>query len=1061
MPLRRSNLSLRCVLVRSALALSVLAPLAGPRAGAQELLYVTEGNRLRRIDVDTIDRPPLAGDVLVRNASEGEDGPAGAEGRDVNGLVCRFPDGSGRFLLGEDTGQRNGVPPGWGIFSADGVQVGKLAATGFVPQPEPFGCAFDAEGRLFTTEIGDPFTTNGQLVQWFPPYEGFPGAPGSYPNGEFSTNHCKLSVSIGAASGVAVAPDGSLLVASPREGSVARFSGAFPTGPDAAGGCGRDDGGTPAAPLVDAGRIQREIFIQHPSVPTPSGITRGPNGNWFVSSVLFGTIAEFDPSGAWVRTVMEPPEGVPPIELPASVGHPQSVAFDSGGTLYYSDLDLRGSLLFPDTGPNGSVRRIRFDASGAPLPPERIRDGLSFPDGVAVLGGDLEPTEWRSYGGGPRRLFFNPEESTLTPENVARLTTRWEFFTGAIVTATPSVATVDVPGEGRTQVVYFQSWDDHVYAVRLRDGSELWSFRTDTQPGANFPNAASVDVSAVDGRDTVLIGAGETFYALDAVIGEEIWRFAAGTGCRDEQGQPPGSCSQETERNQIESSAIVADGKVFFGMDVNDNVSGTGGFFALDVRTGHLAWFFDLQSGQTCRPDPGDAVTRFDAYHTEEELGLPAGFSATRAGCDFPRRRTGCGNVWSSPAHDAGRGWLFVASSNCDTDADPATPQPTISDPPTMPPFDEAIFALDTDGNPIWRWRPREVDPFDLAFGAVPSLFSIEIDGRLVDVVGVGNKDGTYYVLDRDGVNEASGLRWDDPDPSALPYWTRNLVPGGSAGGIIGSSAVDEAARRLYVGTAPGFDPTQPQRPTVHALDLDTGAVLWTHDLAEGFDSFGTFSPTTGVPGLAFTGSVPFNRLRAFDAGSGELVYSDFVGSVLSLTAAIASGPTVVDGTVLVGVGIGARFGDPNDPGEQTSRVASPLVALCVPGTRGCGECDDGIDNDEDGFTDHGGDPGCEDAADPSERSDSIACDNGADDDGDGLADERDPGCAVPHAPREDPECDDGLDNDGDGLFDFDDPVCRSDWPYRESPACGLGFEGAPVLALLLGLARRRRRAAG
>jgi hypothetical protein len=57
-------------------------------------------------------------------------------------------------------------------------------------------------------------------------------------------------------------------------------------------------------------------------------------------------------------------------------------------------------------------------------------------------------------------------------------------------------------------------------------------------------------------------------------------------------------------------------------------------------------------------------------------------------------------------------------------DIDPSTPKPGS----TMPPYDEAIFALDFAGNAVWRWRPLEVDPLDLAFGAVPNLFSSEVD---------------------------------------------------------------------------------------------------------------------------------------------------------------------------------------------------------------------------------------------------------------------------------------------------------------------------------------------
>ena len=74
-----------------------------------------------------------------------------ARGRDINGMVCALPDGSGRFVAGEDTGQPD-APAGWGVFAADGTQVGKLVASAAAAKPDPYGCAFDGAGRLFTTE---------------------------------------------------------------------------------------------------------------------------------------------------------------------------------------------------------------------------------------------------------------------------------------------------------------------------------------------------------------------------------------------------------------------------------------------------------------------------------------------------------------------------------------------------------------------------------------------------------------------------------------------------------------------------------------------------------------------------------------------------------------------------------------------------------------------------------------------------------------------------------------------------------------------------------------------
>lgn len=589
-----------------------------------------------------------------------------------------------------------------------------------------------------------------------------------------------------------------------------------------------------------------------------------------------------------------------------------------------------------------------------------ILAGLVFPPAVRAA-------DWPTYAGGPRRLFFNPAETTITRDNVARLRVKWQFPTGAIVTASPSVVTIDLPGEGPTRVVFIPSWDRTLYALRLRDGREVWRKATPDHPGQTFPNAASVDVTTIDGVPRVFFPSGQTLYALDARTGAELWRFDAGTGCAD----PPGLCGYRGERNQIESSPLVADGKVFFGMDVNDREGGKGGFYAVDVRDGRLVWFFDLESGMTCRPDPGDDIRRYDGYHSEVELGLPPGFLATRAGCDHPRTPNGCGNVWSSAAFDAARGRLFTASSNCDTDDNPESLKP----PPPMPPYDEAVFALALDGTPVWRWRPREVDNNDLAFGAVPNLFTIDVDGTPRDVVGIGNKDGTYYVIDRDGTNVRNNVRWDDPDPSGLPYWRRRVVEGGVLGGIIATAAVDEANRRIYFSTAPGNDVFNPQRPTVHALDADTGAIVWQNDDDPTADA--SFAPTSAIPGVVFIGGVLGSGLRFFDATTGRLLGSNTAAPLL------ASAPAVVDGHVLFGGGSGQRSANPNDLADIQSRVPTPLTALCVPGTPACDEDGDGADFPDD----------CDDRDPRRAPGAREVAGNDVDEDCDGLVARRDDAC--------------------------------------------------------------------
>jgi hypothetical protein len=296
-------------------------------------------------------------------------------GRDVNGMVCALPDGSGRFLAGEDTGQPE-APAGWGMFAPDGSQLAKLVASSLAAKPDPYGCAFDAEGRLFTTEIGDAGFGggNGQLLLWLRPFAGPPsGAPTA----------CKLATDLGTATGVAVDAAGRVYVAASSGFRIERFSPPFPTSADAAGGCGARD--ATGAPMADA--VQRDTFAwarPQNGLLTYSGLVFAPSGNLYAASVATGRIGEFAPDGSFLRLVVEPSSWLPPFDT----GSPQGLAVDAGGTLYYADLDLVYDGWRPRPGPDGKLRRVRF-VGGLPQPPERVLGGLEYPDGLGILPGTL------------------------------------------------------------------------------------------------------------------------------------------------------------------------------------------------------------------------------------------------------------------------------------------------------------------------------------------------------------------------------------------------------------------------------------------------------------------------------------------------------------------------------------------------------------------------------------------------------------------------------------------------------------------------------------------------
>src|SRR5262245_56784702 len=136
-----------------------------------------------------------------------------------------------------------------------------------------------------------------------------------------------------------------------------------------------------------------------------------------------------------------------------------------------------------------------------------------------LLASAAAATEWPTFAGGPRRLFFNPDETQITAANVALLRSKWRFQVGAALTGSPTVATVDLPDEGPTQVVFVSSWNQTLYAVRLFDGTEVWRFAVPDYRAGAYPNVASVAVAEVGGIQRAYWASEQYMYALDARAG--------------------------------------------------------------------------------------------------------------------------------------------------------------------------------------------------------------------------------------------------------------------------------------------------------------------------------------------------------------------------------------------------------------------------------------------------------------------------------------------------------------------------------------------------------------
>lgn len=406
------------------LFVALFAPSTPPNDPDLVIVFGAEACRLVAYDkhaTGPLPTRPYHDQTVIPRANNG--------GRDINAQICHFPDGSGWFIAGEDTGQSlpAPIPAGWGIFQLQGQpgsftanQIGKLTPT-FQPQdffqPENYGCGILPNGNVLTTDVGDqypPLPGNGQLILWFPPFDRWSQGP-PFDGSTGTVRYCKIDVAIETPGGIYVDGD-DVYIASNRPsvdgggeidftangpGGVWRYDATtFPTSNDAAGGCGATD--VTGAPLADPGTVFKELIIPANyalGVLTASAIARAPNGNLYVSSVFSGKIAEFDLSnplsalGVAERFIVEPPPG----ETPPPPGGPSVPLFPTNGTpfgigvdpddgqVYYADLGI-GTTPPGPVDDEGDVYRVPFDLLGNPLAPVKISDEpYDYADGIGVL----------------------------------------------------------------------------------------------------------------------------------------------------------------------------------------------------------------------------------------------------------------------------------------------------------------------------------------------------------------------------------------------------------------------------------------------------------------------------------------------------------------------------------------------------------------------------------------------------------------------------------------------------------------------------------------------------
>jgi outer membrane protein assembly factor BamB len=403
-------------------------------------------------------------------------------------------------------------------------------------------------------------------------------------------------------------------------------------------------------------------------------------------------------------------------------------------------------------------------------------------------------------------------------------------------------------------LIYVGGWDGYEYAITPSGGIAWKQFVGVTTKGkrCQYPIgiAGTAAVTSVGGRSMLFVGGGGNLdasgnaiaggsaqlFALDALTGAVLWHRPLGA----------------SPDHFIWSSPAVYQGSVFIGMSAfADCPLVQGQLIKLDAASGTVQHTFNVV------PNGCTGGSLWGSPTIDESAGTVYIASGNPAPCSFfgsqignvvrPKRAAATGALALFGLMLAGFAWprrtvrgLFwgglglMAVGIAGTSLLLVGPQLQRAEP-----YTEALIELSaSDLHLVGSWQvPASEAVDDSDFGDTPTLFSgtVKPGGTLRHLVGVGNKNGIYYVFDRAqlGAGPLVRLRLD-----------RGGNPPEEGYGIISPSAFDGSRLLIGAGTTTiggaqvagslsAYDPNDFSHPLWHT-GLSSGPVLGAVSISGG-----------------------------------------------------------------------------------------------------------------------------------------------------------------------------------------------------------------------------------
>ncbi len=363
----------------------------------------------------------------------------------------------------------------------------------------------------------------------------------------------------------------------------------------------------------------------------------------------------------------------------------------------------------------GAVCLLGMTLAAATLVAQRPGAGVTFED---LRQGLKDPTKWLTFSGDYSGQRHSPL-TQITPENVKQLAAQWTFQT-------------DTPGKFEATpivldgVMYVTGANNLAWALDARTGRVIWRYRRE------LPEPIVVCCGRVNRGFGIL---GDLLYmstldghllAMDRKTGAIVWDAVLG--------------DYKAAYASTAAPLVIKD-KVLIGMGGGEY--GVRGFIdAYDAKTGKRVWrFYTIpapgEPGSETWPAKGDAW------------------------------KNGGGATWQIGSYDPDMNLVVWGTGN-------AGPQMYGDDRPGDNLYTASFVALDADtGKLRWHYQFTPHDVWDYDATHVPVLADIAIGGQQRKVVLNANRNGFFYVLDRETGKMLLGK------PFAKTTWAKEVAADG------------------------------------------------------------------------------------------------------------------------------------------------------------------------------------------------------------------------------------------------------------------------------------------